>query len=145
MCINVEDFRGLKEGYSLLILMKTDHKYNLWGIYTGKKCYEQVFKNLNRIEFVVTMACTGRCKHCSEGEHISTEVHIDGKLGAQAVRELCGAYQIQSLMTFGGEPLLYPEEVCKIHEAAREFLRRYRFRQVTAMSFSGRKCQEVSW
>ena len=26
-------------------------------------------KNLNRIEFVVTMACTGKCKHCSQGEH----------------------------------------------------------------------------
>ncbi len=23
-------------------------------------------KNLNKIEFVVTMACTGKCKHCSE-------------------------------------------------------------------------------
>ncbi len=36
-------------------------------------------KNLNRIEFVVTMACTGRCKHCSEGEHISCTGHIDAK------------------------------------------------------------------
>lgn len=77
-------------------------------------------KNLNRIEFVVTMACTGRCKHCSEGEHTSAGVHIDGKIGAQAVRDLCGAYDMQSLMTFGGEPLLYPGDVCKIHEAARE-------------------------
>ncbi len=77
-------------------------------------------KNLNRIEFVVTMACTGRCKHCSEGEHVSDGVHIDGEAGARAVRDLCGVYQIQSLMTFGGEPLLYSEEVCKIHEAARE-------------------------
>ena len=28
-------------------------------------------KNLNKIEFVVTYACTGRCKHCSEGDHNS--------------------------------------------------------------------------
>lgn len=33
-------------------------------------------KNLNRIEFVVTMACSGRCKHCSQENHISNE-HID--------------------------------------------------------------------
>ena len=34
-------------------------------------------KNINRIEFVVTMACTGKCKHCSQGSHISNE-HING-------------------------------------------------------------------
>lgn len=77
-------------------------------------------KNLDRIEFVVTMACTGRCKHCSEGEHAAAGEHIDGEIGAQVVRQICGAYAIQSLMTFGGEPLLYPEDVCKIHGAARE-------------------------
>lgn len=27
----------------------------------------EYIKNLNRIEFVVTRACTGKCKHCSEG------------------------------------------------------------------------------
>ncbi len=40
-------------------------------------------KNLNRIEFVVTMACTGRCRHCSEGEHISKGEHIDGEVAAK--------------------------------------------------------------
>lgn len=37
-------------------------------------------KNLDRIEFVVTMACTGRCKHCSEGEHTAAGEHIDGEI-----------------------------------------------------------------
>ena len=37
-------------------------------------------ENLNRIEFVVTMACTGRCIHCSEGEHKSSGKHIDGDI-----------------------------------------------------------------
>ena len=77
-------------------------------------------KNLNRIEFVVTMACTGRCKHCSEGEHSGKGEHIDGESAAKAVHEICKNYNIQSLMTFGGEPLLYPEVVCKIHEMAKE-------------------------
>lgn len=76
-------------------------------------------KNLNRIEFVVTMACTGRCKHCSEGEHTAVGEYIDGDVGARAVFDICSNYAIESLMTFGGEPLLYPEAVCKIHEAAR--------------------------
>ena len=77
-------------------------------------------KNVNRIEFVVTMACTGRCKHCSEGDHTGCTGHIDAEAAANAVRTLCDHYQIESLMTFGGEPLLYPQVVCAIHRAAAE-------------------------
>ncbi|HKM33289.1 MAG TPA: radical SAM protein [Lachnospiraceae bacterium] len=80
----------------------------------------EYFKNLNRIEFVVTMACTGHCKHCSEGEHCAVGEHINGDYVSEAIRDVCANYQIQSLMTFGGEPLLYPEDVCKIHAAATE-------------------------
>lgn len=76
-------------------------------------------KNLNRIEFVVTMACTGRCKHCSQGEHKNSE-NIDKALAADAVRKIAKEYNIKSVMTFGGEPLLCYETVCEIHKAARE-------------------------
>ncbi|MBQ3087306.1 MAG: radical SAM protein [Clostridia bacterium] len=74
-------------------------------------------KNLNRLEFVVTMACTGRCKHCSQGEHTSAE-HIDTALAADAVRKVASRFNMESVMTFGGEPLLYPDTVCAIHETA---------------------------
>ena len=77
-------------------------------------------KNLNRIEFVVTMACTGKCKHCSEGEHTDCTGHIDTDVAVTAIREVCEKYKIESLMTFGGEPLLYPEVVCAIHRTAME-------------------------
>ena len=77
-------------------------------------------KNLNRIEFVMTYACTGKCKHCSEGDHADCGEHMDGKAAARAVKKIAGRYAIQSLMTFGGEPLLYPEDVCEIHAAAKE-------------------------
>ena len=76
-------------------------------------------KNLNRIEFVVTMACTGKCKHCSQGEHKSSE-KLDGALAADSVRKIAAEYDIKSVMTFGGEPLLCPETVCEIHKAAGE-------------------------
>jgi hypothetical protein len=76
-------------------------------------------KNLSRIEFVVTMACTGQCKHCSQGEYRSTD-NIDKSLAADAVRKIADEYKINSLMTFGGEPLLYPDTVCAIHKAATE-------------------------
>ena len=79
----------------------------------------EYLKNLNRLEFVVTMACTGRCKHCSEGEHLNNGEHINGEIAAKAIIDICKNYKINSLMTFGGEPLLYPEDVCKIHEAAK--------------------------
>ena len=77
-------------------------------------------KNLNRIEFVITEACTGKCKHCSEGEHRLNGEHIDGDIADREIYELCNNYKIESLMTFGGEPLLYPETVYKIHKAAKD-------------------------
>ena len=77
-------------------------------------------KNLNRIEFVITYACTGRCKHCSEGEHSDVGKHIDGDMAASVVRDVAGRYDVTSVMTFGGEPLLYPETVYAVHAAAKE-------------------------
>ena len=76
-------------------------------------------KNLNKIEFVVTYACTGKCKHCSEGDHAACGEHIDASLAAKAVEQITAAYPIETVMTFGGEPLLYPEAVYAIHSAAR--------------------------
>lgn len=77
-------------------------------------------RNLDRIEFVVTIACTGKCKHCSEGDHENCSGHIDAPVAERAIRRVCGRYAITSLMTFGGEPLLCPDVVCAIHRTARE-------------------------
>ncbi len=76
-------------------------------------------KNLNRIEFVVTMACSGKCKHCSQGDHKSSD-NIDKYLTSNAIRKIAEEYNIESVMTFGGEPLLFYETVCEIHKAAKE-------------------------
>ena len=75
-------------------------------------------KNLRKIEFVVTMACTGKCRHCSEGDHVGCREHIDKTAAAEAVRKICSFYDIATVMTFGGEPLIYPETVCAIHKTA---------------------------
>ena len=77
-------------------------------------------QNLNRIEFLVTLACTGRCKHCSEGDHATNGEYIDSNAAVRVIYKLCNEYSIESLMTFGGEPLLHPDEVCRIHAAAKE-------------------------
>ena len=76
--------------------------------------------NLKKIEFVITYACTGRCIHCSEGDHTACGEHIDGAIAADAVRKIAEHYAIQTVMTFGGEPLLYPDAVCAIQRAAME-------------------------
>ena len=77
-------------------------------------------KNLNKIEFVITYACTGKCKHCSEGDHSVSGEHIDPETAADAVCKIAENYQIQTVMTFGGEPLLYPNAVYEIHSAAKK-------------------------
>ncbi len=72
-------------------------------------------ENLNR------MSCCNNGMHrkmhtLSEGEHKSSGKHIDGDIAVQAVIDICNNYDIKSLMTFGGEPLIYPEVVCNIHK-----------------------------
>ena len=80
----------------------------------------QYLKNLNKIEFVVTYACTGRCKHCSEGDHTNCGEHIDPQIAADAVRKIAAEHDIQTVMTFGGEPLLYTDAVYAIMQTATE-------------------------
>ena len=77
-------------------------------------------EHLNKIEFVVTYACTGRCKHCSEGDHASRGERIDPKIAADAVRKIASEYEIQTVLAFGGEPLLYTDAVYAIIKAAKE-------------------------
>lgn len=71
---------------------------------------------------MTTYHCTGRCRHCSVGDTLRTgkHAHIDGERAAGAVAELADIFDIQSIMTFGGEPLLYPDAVDAIHNQARE-------------------------
>ncbi len=80
----------------------------------------QYLKNLNKIEFVVTYACTGKCRHCSEGDHTYCGEHINPQIAADAVRKIAAEYDIKTVMTFGGEPLLYTYAVYEIMTAAKE-------------------------
>lgn len=77
-------------------------------------------QHLEKIEFVVTNACTGKCKHCSEGDHAACGEHIDPQIAADAVRRIASLYEIRTVMAFGGEPLLYPHAVYAIMQAAQE-------------------------
>ena len=98
-------------------------------------------KNLNKIEFVVTNACTGRCKHCSEGDHEGDGERIDPKIAADAVRKVISKYPIKTVMTFGGEPLLCPDAVFAIMTAAKEL--QVERRQVITNGYFTKKSERI--
>lgn len=79
------------------------------------------YLNVHRIEFAVTWHCTGRCRHCSVAEMIENPgaiSHVDTDAAVDTVSWLADHFPVSSVMTFGGEPLLYPETVCAIHRTA---------------------------
>ena len=80
------------------------------------------YLNIDRIAFIVTDVCTGRCRHCSVGERVMhpRRAHVLPEDASRAVRELAEIYRVQSVMTFGGEPLLYPDVTCAIHRTAKD-------------------------
>ena len=79
------------------------------------------YMNINRIEFMVTYQCSGKCIHCSVGNRLN---HSDGfrhvhiKESAETIEGLSRMFSVSSVMTFGGEPLLYPDAVCAVHHTA---------------------------
>jgi sulfatase maturation enzyme AslB (radical SAM superfamily) len=75
---------------------------------------------LNRIEFIVTNSCTGRCKHCSAGERVRDGKGIDANAAVAAINRLSERFDIDSVMTFGGEPLLFADTTMQIHSTARD-------------------------
>jgi sulfatase maturation enzyme AslB (radical SAM superfamily) len=75
--------------------------------------------NLNRLEYIVTYQCSSKCIHCFfTDEEKGSPKHIDTELAVQILRDVGRQYALESVMTFGGEPLLYPEVVCAIHQEA---------------------------
>ncbi len=81
------------------------------------------YLHIDRIEFVVTWRCTGRCRHCSVGDMADRPggaAHLPAEVAARVVREAAELYPIRSVMTFGGEPLMHPEVTCAIHRAAKD-------------------------
>jgi MoaA/NifB/PqqE/SkfB family radical SAM enzyme len=79
------------------------------------------YMNISRIEFSVTNSCTSHCRHCSVGDVTAKErATIDKDAAVSAVKGLSGLFNIESVMTFGGEPLLFAGTTCAIHKTAYE-------------------------
>lgn len=80
------------------------------------------YLHLDRIEFVTTYQCTGRCIHCSLGGRLNAPggaAQVEPKAAAEFIQKAAEYFPITSVMCFGGEPLLYPDTVCAVYEAAR--------------------------
>ena len=101
----------------------------------------QYLKNLNKIEFVISYACTGQCKHCSEGEHTLCGENINPTVAADAVRKIASEYDIKTVMTFGGEPLLYPNTVYAIMDTAKKL--NISKRQVITNGYFSKNTEEI--
>jgi hypothetical protein len=86
------------------------------------------YLSVRRIEFEVTHRCNSHCVHCQvdDGKRDARPAAIDRDLAVQIVRRVAqweskrAGTSPHSLMTFGGEPLLYPDAVCAIHMTARD-------------------------
>lgn len=75
---------------------------------------------IKRLEYIITRACTSRCRHCSVGDVKDPAAHLLPDAAECAVRELSACTKLESVMTFGGEPLLFPETTLAVHRAALE-------------------------
>jgi len=79
------------------------------------------YLDIDRLEFAITYECNSKCKHCQLGgkeERREFPSHINQDLAVEIVRKVGKKYNPKSIMTFGGEPLLYPEIVYGIHREA---------------------------
>lgn len=76
--------------------------------------------HIKRLEFLVTRQCSGRCRHCcvisAKGDPCRSYADLEPVL--DAIRQLGGVFNIDSVMTYGGEPLLYPDVTAALHKTA---------------------------
>jgi MoaA/NifB/PqqE/SkfB family radical SAM enzyme len=71
------------------------------------------------LEFIVTHKCSSKCKHCSNISDDNKSV-IDIAKAEKAIHLVSKKFNINSIMTFGGEPLLYPDIIFAINRLARK-------------------------
>lgn len=78
--------------------------------------------NVKRIEFMVTYNCSGKCKHCSVSDVLHTGSYncVDMQKASTAIDKLSKLFPLESVMPFGGEPLLYVDGVCLLHKTAKK-------------------------
>ena len=78
-----------------------------------------MYINFEKILFVITYICPGRCAHCqSASGQGKTKGALNPDMAEKALRSVAKKYTIGSVLMFGGEPMLYPDTVCRLVSAA---------------------------
>ena len=80
----------------------------------------QYINNISRVEFSITYSCTSNCKHCSNGKNKGRD-KLDKLVACNGLIDLANEFQIESVMTFGGEPLLFSDTTFAIHKTAKVY------------------------
>jgi len=78
------------------------------------------YMNLTRLEYLVTYKCSSKCKHCFNANIKEYDNHIEKDMALHVLDRIGREYKLNSVMTFGGEPLLFLDIVCAIHSKARD-------------------------
>jgi organic radical activating enzyme len=77
------------------------------------------YLNPRRIEFLITNLCNGKCIHCyATKQEPNYPKHINPALSVEIIEKVTSKYNVESVMTFGGEPMLFPKIVYMIHKTA---------------------------
>ncbi len=76
--------------------------------------------DLKRVEFIITNKCSSKCIHCSNIDNKNTNRVIDEVTTKGILDSVVKNYKIDSVMTFGGESLLYPEITTSIFKYAKD-------------------------
>lgn len=81
------------------------------------------FINIARIEFLITKRCNANCKHCSVP--INSDLTENGYKNMGVVKEsfryLLDNYPITSVMAYGGEPLLFVDNIVELFQIANSY------------------------
>lgn len=78
--------------------------------------------DIRRVEYLVTKRCTGWCQHCSvmTGDRNPDHSYRDLTAVLAASAHLYAAFPVSSMMVYGGEPLLYLDNVVQLFRFACE-------------------------
>ncbi|NOR45391.1 MAG: radical SAM protein [Candidatus Delongbacteria bacterium] len=69
---------------------------------------------------MITDKCTSKCRHCSNTQILGASHVISPNKSKEILSILTNSFKIESVMAFGGEPLLYPEVTTDILSHAKK-------------------------
>lgn len=78
--------------------------------------------NIRRVEFLLTKRCNANCKHCSVpiNKDLNENSYADMGIVKKCFEYLADKYPLSSTMIYGGEPLLYIDNVVELFRIASE-------------------------